>query len=200
MSLTNTFVNRRAAVPQDQDMLINAARDGHTAIVERLLAAEGIDVNGVDEEGDTALILAADQGHTDIVELLLAVPGIDVNAKRWDGWTALFFAAWEGDIDIVEMLLAVPGIDVPGIDVEGKTALMWAAQEGHTAVVRAIERFIAEQAMNRWIPRHRDRVGFGEFVRSTRVRRRRLDSAGDVEDVEIDRLPRRAQTFIKGFL
>ncbi len=53
----------------------------------------------------------------------------------------------------------------------------------------------------RWIARHRDRtVGFGEFVRSTRVRRRRLDSAGDVEDVEIDRLPIYVQRFIKGFL
>ena len=366
MSLTNTFVNRRAAVPQDQDMLINAARDGHTAIVERLLAAEGIDVNGVDEEGDTALILAADQGHTDIVELLLAVPGIDVNANP--GETALIVAASEGHTDIAELLLAVPGINVNAEDDEGATALTWAAEysaaivellldhpdidvsdaafiraaeygrmaiiryrmlhdhpgidvsnealihaarngntaivelllavpgidlnaldneygwtaltgaasdgntaivelllaagadvnakdrygatalmkaasrghtaivelllavpgidvnvvdkpppagngytaliaaarRGHTAVVRAIERFIAEQAMNRWIPRHRgrvrDRVGFGEFVRSTRVRRRRRNSAGDVEEYEIDRLPKRAQTFIKGFL
>ena len=358
MSLTNTFVNRRAAVTQDQDMLINAARDGHTAIVERLLAAEGIDVNGVDEDGNTALILAADEGHTDIVELLLAVPGIDVNANP--GETALIKAASEGHTDIAELLLAVPGINVnaadwegataltwaaeysaaivellldhpdidvsdgafimaaeagsmaiiryrmlhdhPGIDVSnealihaaasgntaivelllavpgidlnaldnergwtaligaagrirpapalirrlleegadvnakdryggtalmsaarqgntaivqmlldagadinaksksGYTALMKAAEKGHTAVVRAIERFIAEQAMNRWIPRHRDRVGFGEFVRSTRVRRRRRNSAGDVEEYEIDRLPTRAQTFIKGFL
>jgi hypothetical protein len=41
---------------------------------------------------------------------------------------------------------------------------------------------------------------FEEFVRSTRVRRRRRNSAGDVEEYEIDRLPTRAQTFIKGFL
>ena len=134
-----------------------------------------------------------------------------MNAKDEDGVTPLMAAAVHlvrgyGHTAIVELLLDHPDIDV------SDEALIEAASGGHTAIVRAIERFIAEQAMNRWIPRHRARlrdreVGFREFVRSTRVPRRRLDSAGDVEDlgrrfrrVEIDRLPRRAQTFIKGFL
>ena len=190
------------------EALIEAASGGHTAIVE-LLLEEGADVNGAtDQHGWTALISAAGY-YYDIVELLLE-EGADVNAKDIFDRTALMTAARTGNTAIVELLLAVPGIDVNVVEKpppvgDGNTALIKAARRGHTAVVRAIERFIAEQAMNRWIPRHRARlrdreVGFREFVRSTRVPRRRLDSAGDVEDVEIDRLPRRAQTFIKGFL
>ena len=178
-----------------------AVEDGNTAIVEALLAHPGINVNAKGTRwNNPALVLAADRDHTDIVEALLAHPDIDVNVAD-EGYTALIAAARFGHTAIVEALLAHPGIDVNvKEDKSGNTALTLAARRGHTAVVRAIERFIAEQAMNRWIPRHRDRVGFGEFVGSTRVRRRRRNSAGDVEDVEIDRLPRRAQTFIKGFL
>ena len=193
--------------------LIDAAEGGWTDIVELLLAVPGIDVNAKENEydGKTPLIAAAYEGRTAIIELLLARPDIDVNAKDEDGVTPLMAAAVHlargyGHTAIVELLLDHPDIDV------SDEALIEAASGGHTAIVRAIERFIAEQAMNRWIPRHRARlrdrdVGFREFVRSTRVPRRRLDSAGDVEDlgrrfrrVEIDRLPRRAQTFIKGFL
>ncbi len=280
-ALTNTFLNRRAAVTRIlQDRLINAARDGHTAIVERLLAAPGIDVNAKNESwtrwGETALIAAARNGNTAIVDMLLAAPGIDVNLEgRWNDETALIGAAEYGHTAIAERVLAAPGIDVnaknyedetalilaarndhtaivdmllaagadvnvqdadretalmgaadngntaivdmllaaPGIDVnakrwDGETALTMAedrneergwVRKGHRAVIRAIRVFPAEQAMNRWIPRQRDRqqdrIGFREFVRSTRVR-----GTYDGEEYEIDRLPRRAQTFITGFL
>ena len=50
--------------------LMWAADEGHTAVVERLLAARDIDVNAEDVEGRTALTLAAKEGHTAIVELL----------------------------------------------------------------------------------------------------------------------------------
>ena len=123
---------------------------------------------------DTALILAARNGNTAIVDMLLAAPGIDVNVERWDGETALTMA-------------------------EDRNEERGWVGKGHRAVIRAIRVFPAEQAMNRWIPRQRDRqqdrIGFREFVRSTRVR-----GTYDGEEYEIDRLPTRAQTFIKGFL
>ena len=282
MSLTNTFSNRRAAVTRIlQDRLINAARDGHTAIVEQLLAVPGIDVNAKDEDGSPPLHCA--YGHTAIVERLLAA-GADVDARNNDGDTALMKAIVNSHTAIVRMLLAA-GADVDarnnsggtalmkavlsavapvalvrrllaaGADVNAKnnlgdTALMFAAfmcavrtqgselartctvdllvaagadvnaknNRGETAlraaeaggaagggktvtraVVKSIKKAQAMRAMNRWIPSHRDRqqdrIGFREFVRSTRVRR-----TYDGEEYEIDRLPRRAQTFIKGFL
>ena len=198
--LAQPDIDVNATTPRGNTALIKAARNGHTAIVELLLAA-GANVNAKDEDGYTALIDAASHAYIDLVRLLLAA-GANVNANNDVGGTALIKAAsygFYGDAEVVRLLLDA-GADVNAMNNWGETALMLAEQRGHTGVVRAIERFIAEQAMNRWIPRHRDRVGFGEFVGSTRVRRRRRNSAGYVEDVEIDRLPRRAQTFIKGFL
>ena len=43
-----------------------------------LLAADGIDTNDADIDGDTALALACQAGHTEVVRALLAVEGIDV--------------------------------------------------------------------------------------------------------------------------
>ena len=147
--------------------LIAAADEGHAEIV-RLLLAEGANVNAKQRWGTTALMLAASggsEGHTAIVELLLAVPGIDVNAKDDDdGITALMRAAANGQAAIVERLLAA-GADVNAKDNDGETALMFAERGGHTDVVRAINSFLAAQAMNRWIPRHRDRVGLGYLHR-----------------------------------
>ncbi len=50
-----------------------AAENGHTAVVELLLAAPGIDVNAKDSKGDTALIKAAENGHTAVVNLISVV-------------------------------------------------------------------------------------------------------------------------------
>ena len=206
MSLSNTFLNRRPAVIQDRlinaldrrgyrtTALIMAARRGHTATVEGLLAA-GADVNAKDEDGNTALIATARRGHSAIAEVLLAA-GADVNAKDEDGNTALIavVGARRGNTATIEVLLAA-GADVNAKNKHGETALKTAALFGNRAAVRAI----AEHAMNSWIPRHRDRqrdrIGFREFVRSTRVR-----GTYDGEEYEIDRLPIDVQRFIKGFL
>ncbi|KAL1884772.1 hypothetical protein Plec18167_002364 [Paecilomyces lecythidis] len=51
--------------------LIVAAREGHSAIVELFLAADGIDVDARDIAfGETALLAAKSRSHEDIVELL----------------------------------------------------------------------------------------------------------------------------------
>jgi ankyrin repeat protein len=84
--------------------LIRAAWNGHTTIVELLLAAPGIDVNAKTKNDDTALITAAENGHTAIVELLLAAPGIDVNASDEDGNTALTVAVAEGHTAVVRLI------------------------------------------------------------------------------------------------
>ena len=64
-----------------------AAWDGNINAVKQHLAA-GMDVNGKDYYGETALHYAADKGHKEIVELLIA-NGADVNAKLMYGTTPL---------------------------------------------------------------------------------------------------------------
>ncbi len=169
-------INEKGGRWGDYTPLMNAILMGWTAGVELLLAAPGIDVNAKGEEqlDNTALMMAVEsEWHTerlDIVELLLAAPGIGVNAKNHRGDTALMWAALNGHTDIVELLLAA-GADVNAQNNDGTTALMMAERRGHTDVVRAINSFLAAQAMNRWIPRHRsrqrDRVGLSELDRGT---------------------------------
>ena len=64
-----------------------AAWDGNINAVKQHLAA-GVDVNGKDYYGETALHYAVDKGHKEIVELLIA-NGADVNAKLMYGTTPL---------------------------------------------------------------------------------------------------------------
>ena len=64
-----------------------AADEGHTEVVE-LLIANGVEVNGKDEDGRIPLHFAANSGHKEVVELLIA-NGADVNARDDDGGTPL---------------------------------------------------------------------------------------------------------------
>ncbi|KAK4222861.1 hypothetical protein QBC38DRAFT_488845 [Podospora fimiseda] len=56
-----------------------AAWNGHAAVVELLLAAEGIDPNSRDGQGHTPLFYAANAGQSEVVKLLLADSRVD-----WD--------------------------------------------------------------------------------------------------------------------
>jgi len=80
------------------------AINGHTAVVEALLAARA-DVNAKQKDVGTALTLSALGGHTAVVLALLDA-GAVVSAKDKDGWTALMYAAHKGDFAAVEALLA----------------------------------------------------------------------------------------------
>ena len=119
-------------------LLIKAAKEGNTAIVERILAVDGVDVNAKNNEGETALICAANFGRTEIAKLLLAVPGIDVNAKDRFERTALIRAAEEVHTEIVKLLLAVPGIDVNAKDMDGETALLCAVLRDRTEIAKLL--------------------------------------------------------------
>jgi|GEM_PF-1322516 ankyrin repeat protein len=93
----------------DRD-LQNAAYDGKTEEVSKLLLA-GANVNATNLwSGSTALIYAVYNGHIDIVRKLLAAPGINVHEKDWRDKTALTHAFSQGHIEIAKLLLAVPGI------------------------------------------------------------------------------------------
>jgi ankyrin repeat protein len=57
--------------PTGSPGLGRAALHGFQAVVEALLAWQNIDVNAVDDDGNTALHNAAFSGHQGVVELLL---------------------------------------------------------------------------------------------------------------------------------
>jgi hypothetical protein len=83
--------------------LINAARQGHEVVMQRLLE-KGVDVNVKNEDGETALRLAAENGHEAVVQLLLE-NGADVAEKDDGGLTALHWATENGHEVVARLLL-----------------------------------------------------------------------------------------------
>jgi ankyrin repeat protein len=72
-------------------MFFNYCKHGTLSAVIELLLAKAIDVNMVDDAGNTPLIVASDFGHTKIVKLLLNNDA-DPNIENKNGWTAVDFA------------------------------------------------------------------------------------------------------------
>lgn len=98
------------------------------------LLRHGVNVNGSDESGRTALIDAANRGLTDAVRILLNA-GADVEAKTaGDGKTALILASHDGHPHIVQMLLNRKA-NINARNKNGETALMLAAARGRKDIV-----------------------------------------------------------------
>ena len=63
-------VAKRATRTPETDALLRAARAGNADTVRALVASSNVDVNGIDEHGNTPLIEAARFGHDDTVRVL----------------------------------------------------------------------------------------------------------------------------------
>ena len=96
-------VAKRATRSPETDALLRAARAGNAETVRSLLASPNVDVNGIDEHGNTPLIEAARFGHDDVAVALL-IAKADVNAKNDEGKTALMLAAEGGHDETVRVL------------------------------------------------------------------------------------------------
>ena len=123
--------------------LYAAAREGegHAAIVEVLLACDGVDINqGATDSGKTALYVACEWGSPHIVGMLLALDGIDVNKVRIaDGATPLHSMCYEGNAEIAKLLLAHDAIDVDRATTDdGTTPLYTACMNGYAEIVKLL--------------------------------------------------------------
>ncbi|TFK17905.1 ankyrin [Coprinopsis marcescibilis] len=97
---------------------------GQRDIVQLLLEAEGIDVNGVGLDGETAVMLVAQQGHDDILKMLLKTNGIDVISLDEKGsFNSLMRAARSGNSEAVATVLKHGTFDINARDDRGNSAL-----------------------------------------------------------------------------
>jgi ankyrin repeat protein len=87
----------------ETDALLRAARAGNADTVRAILASPNVDVNGIDENGNTPLIEAARSGHDEVVTALL-IAKAHVNTKNNDGKTALMLASEAGHDQTVRAL------------------------------------------------------------------------------------------------
>ncbi len=94
---------KRAARSPETEALLRAASAGNADTVRTLLASPNVDVNGTDDQGNTALIQAARLGHDEVVRALL-VAKADVTVKNVEGKTALMLAAEGGHDQTIAML------------------------------------------------------------------------------------------------
>src|SRR5687767_3958955 len=77
---------KRVTRTPETDALLRAAVAGNADTVRTLLASPNVDVNGVDDAGNTSLIQAARLGHDDVVTALV-IAKADINARNNEGKT-----------------------------------------------------------------------------------------------------------------
>jgi ankyrin repeat protein len=96
-------VAKRATRSPATDALLRAASMGNADTVRSILASPNVDVNGIDDHGNTPLIQAARFGHDEVVTALL-IAKADVKIKNDEGKTALMLAAEGGHDETVRAL------------------------------------------------------------------------------------------------
>ena len=150
-----TTVSFFRAVRRDSDMAVaSALKKGvspniqdakgntglHVALLEGmpsaagvLLKAQGLDVNVLNNAGESALMMAALKSHVDVARTLIE-RGAAINK---DGWTPLHYAATGGNADIITMLLD-KGAQIDARSPNGTTPLMMAARYGSTQAVELL--------------------------------------------------------------
>ena len=133
------------STPELVGLLHQAALDGDLNAVEEALES-GANVNGVDEEGRTALMFAGFNGHSDIVLTLLeAEAGID--RRDLMGRTSLLYAATGPFPETVRILLD-KGAEPNVVDSdEHFSPLMHAAAEGNLDVVKILLEWKADPTL-----------------------------------------------------
>jgi ankyrin repeat protein len=96
-----------------------------------------MNINAVDDYGETALIAACAEGHKNSVVQLLKHKMVNVNLQNnGAGLMALNVASSQGHVEVVRELLQHDKVDGHLQDNNGRTALCVASEKGHAEVIR----------------------------------------------------------------
>ena len=93
--------------------LHGAARWGHDAMIDHLVEEYGMDPNGADILGCTALHKAADRGRVRTVKHLVEKRNVDIHKRDWGGKTALDRAEENGMTECAAYLRALQSTRPP---------------------------------------------------------------------------------------
>jgi ankyrin repeat protein len=119
--------------PKGQPGLMMALQEQSPKVAKVLLGHPGIEIDALNEAGESALMMAALRGKLPTVQLLL-----DRGARlNQPGWSALHYAATGPEPKIVQLLLD-RGADIDATSPNGTTPLMMAAQYGSEAGVQLL--------------------------------------------------------------
>ncbi len=122
--------------PQNEKMMIKAAKKGDVAAVKQLLKADKDLTNAKDTDDSTPLHCAAWKGHVEVVKALLDA-GADINAKSQNdhyGDTPLHAASHGNQKEVVKVLIE-RGANLNSKNTIGRTPL--GETEWHNATAAA---------------------------------------------------------------
>jgi ankyrin repeat protein len=121
---------------QSQEDIFTAIRSIDYISINILLS-DGVDVDTVDQQGNTPLMVAANVGNPRIMDIVLS-HNPQINKKNNDGTTALMIAAKTGQLHAVKDLTAHDA-DLSLRDNNRNTALTLASKYGHTEIVHFLQ-------------------------------------------------------------
>ncbi len=119
--------------PQRQHGLLLAIREPSPKVIKALLAAPKLDLNALNDKGESPLMLAAFNGDLELASQMIQ-KGADVNKT---GWTPLHYAATKGHLPLMKLFIENHAY----IDAEspnGSTPLMMASMYGSAEAVRLL--------------------------------------------------------------
>lgn len=124
-----------------------AVRESQARMVRLLV--EVVDLEVVNEEGETALLLALKQTSEDafVITKDLLDRGSDPSVTDSMGRTALHIAAGEGTPDLTKLVLSC-GLDVDASDINGSTPLMIVAERSYSSDCVLIAQQLLESGAN----------------------------------------------------
>ncbi|WP_306419835.1 ankyrin repeat domain-containing protein [Bacillus sp. J14TS2] len=128
-------LNTEEDIPMNQNQFILAAGKGDVEEVLRLLE-KGVDIDGTDAQGRTAVVAATYGNHIEVVEVLID-KGADINIRDNQLNNVFLYAGASGYLDIVKLAIAAEA-DTTLTNRFGGTALIPAAERGHVEVVKEL--------------------------------------------------------------
>ncbi|KAL9074784.1 MAG: hypothetical protein Q9157_004274 [Trypethelium eluteriae] len=122
------------------NLLQFATKQGQTSLLQALIDAGKLEVNGEDTDGWTPLIWAARNRHEALVKLLLDTGKVEIDARdKYNNRTPLLYAAQHGHEAVVKLLLDTGKVDIDVRDKHNsRTPLSWAVMYGHDAIVKLL--------------------------------------------------------------
>merc|ERR1712098_77207 len=100
-----------------------------------ILENKDVEVDVVDEHGNTALHFASEKGNEAMCRDLLE-KGANVNAHDTHGETPLMKSIYMNKKKCFDVILKQKGVDVGAVNEDGNTALHFASEKGNEAICR----------------------------------------------------------------
>ena len=122
---------------KDTELFLQCCKDNNLEKVQACLTLE-VDVNAVDDCGDTAANWAAEMGHTEVIRVLAATGLVDWNKGENGGWTPLHGAVFGGESEVAGIIAKQTNVNFSLQTDFGTTVAMAAVRGGNARCVEIL--------------------------------------------------------------